>query len=81
MTNEPPEIIFEHRPDATERALRIGCGSLIGIAIAVALGIRLLPTALQFVVLCTVLIVVCSWLALKNGDRFFYEVLRWLPWV
>jgi uncharacterized membrane protein YccC len=81
MASDVPEIIFERKPDRTERSLRIGCGSLVGIALTVALGIRLAPTTVLFIVLFVVLVVLCACLAVRYGDRFFYEVLRWLPWV
>jgi hypothetical protein len=39
MADEPPEIFFEPKPDPFERKVRIGCGSVFGLAIGFLAGI------------------------------------------
>jgi Flp pilus assembly protein TadB len=81
MPNEPPEIIFEHAPDALERKIRIGCGALLGLVAALFFILRWAYLSAGVAVVVVLLSVcVCAWLALRYGDEFWREMLKALRW-
>lgn len=81
MPSDPPEIILSPKPDALEMKVRIGCGSLFGLFFGVLAGLYWWPTAVGLVLFVAACVVLCAWMALKFGDRFWTEgVMKWLPW-
>ena len=66
--------------DPLERRLRIGCGSLIGLALALMTSAYLWRSWTGFLVTALLAAAVCSWLALRHGDRFFEEALQCFGW-
>jgi hypothetical protein len=81
MPSEPPEIIFEHAPDALERKVRVGCGALLGLVVALLLLLQwayLSMGAMVFILLVSV--GTCAWLALRYGDEFWREMLKAIRW-
>jgi hypothetical protein len=70
-------------PDGFDRAIRMGCGSLLGLLLGIPLAIYLWRDfratwlswgALVFVVLS------CALFALRYGDRFWHWVMENRPW-
>ena len=83
MPDPKPEIILEDPPDPMERNLRIGCGSVVGLVVALCLAFRFLPSLAGFLVTALLAVVACAWLALRYGDAFFESMLKWMqgPWM
>ena len=81
MADNAPKIIFDREPDLTEKALRIGCGAVVGIAAALLLSLHWWPSVTGFVLLIVVLAAACAHFALRYGDHFFHEALKWFRWL
>jgi hypothetical protein len=82
MAKEPPVIFFDPVPDAMERKIRIGCGSVFGLFIALLVALRWFYFSVGiFAVLAIVFACLFGWLALRYGDRFWREILQALPWL
>lgn len=81
MADKTPEIIFDREPDRIEKALRIGCGMVVGIAVTLLLSLHWWPSVTGFVLLAIVLVTACARLALRYGDHFFHEALKWFRWL
>jgi hypothetical protein len=77
-------VMSDPPPDRIERAVRVGCGGLFGLATGLAIAIYVaLSTASEMVLIVAVFAAVCALLALRFGDRFWYGLrhLKWLsPW-
>ena len=71
----------EVEPDALEKKIRIGCGTLAGLAVGASvgvLGLGLRAGALwAFVGLA---VIVCAFLAFRWGDRFWITLMGVLKW-
>jgi hypothetical protein len=80
MAAEPPEIIFAREPDPLERKVRIGCGSVFGLVFGFGCGIHWWPTSLGLIGYALVGMAACAWLALRFGDAFWVEGVKWLRW-
>ena len=66
----------------SDRALRFGCGALLGIVIVLALGLGGVAQGdlSLLVVLGLVVVVTCGLLGASHGDRFFKAVVSRLDW-
>lgn len=67
-------------PPVAEQVTRIGCGAVVGLFLGVALIVNMADAfssrAARGVVLF-VLVVACSWLGWRFGDRFFHSIPKW----
>lgn len=68
--------------EKTERGLRIGCGALVGVLLAISSSIYWLRDGgwWGFVLILAVAVSLCIGLALRYGDEFFLKMGKWLPW-
>jgi len=69
--------------DRGEKAIRFGCGFIFGLFVAfwVAAKCCFPDWTILFVVGGLIAGVVCGWLALKRGDRFWYSIRdKWYRW-
>jgi len=77
-------VVDDPPPDRVERAVRLGCGGLFGLAGGVAIAIDVaVSTVSEMVLIVAASTAVCAGLALWFGDRFWYGLrhLKWLsPW-
>jgi hypothetical protein len=78
-TPQPPRV-----PDRTELVVRFGCGAIVGLLCGLFVGVGLLfvfPGIWSFVVIAIVLgtPVLYGMLAMKLGDRFWWDIRQWLP--
>ncbi len=72
----------DHKPDPLERKIRFGCGFIFGLVLGLLEFARTMYKSVGLVAVLTVMAaLVCGWLALKYGDRFWYGILqRWRWW-
>lgn len=75
MASDPPEIIFAPKLDTLERNVRLGCGSIFGLAFGFVAGLYWWPTPLGVGTLVIVSFLTCAWMALKLGDRFWTDFI------
>ncbi len=74
---------YDHKPDPLEKKIRFGCGFLFGLVIVFFEFARTIyrHNSVGFVITCAVILaLVCGWLALKYGDRFWHYVLERVRW-
>jgi hypothetical protein len=79
-----PNPVQGHEPDPMEKRIRFGCGFLFGLVIGLFEFARVLYTSAGLVVAVSAVsaALVCCWLAMKYGDRFWTELLsRWQWWM
>ena len=75
-------IFYDNKPDPLEKKVRFGCGFAFGLVIGFFEFARSLYRSAGMTIALTVIAaLVCGWLALKYGDRFWYGVMkRWRWW-
>ena len=79
--SDPDPVLSDPRPDALERRLRIGCGSVFGLMLGGVAGLYWWPTPLGIAALVVVCVVFCGRMALRLGDRFWTETIpKVLSW-
>lgn len=69
---------MNNKPDKFEKRVRFGCGGLFGIF--AGLNAALYTARNSTVVFClTILffVVLCGFMAMKQGDRFWYSLNKW----
>lgn len=71
---------MNNKPDNLEKGIRFGCGGLIGMFIGLYLGLNFLfeDNIIVFILTDAILIVVCGFMAMKQGDRFWLSLKNWL---
>ena len=75
------ELSLKDEPDRLEKGIRFGCGTMIGILIALKLTYRILIDHSGFLAATCIIALVCGLLAVKYGDRFWDTVIEFLnPW-
>jgi high-affinity Fe2+/Pb2+ permease len=77
------------KPDQFEKRLRFGCGFLFGLLVGGVLAILLIIKLLQggaasfygmkvtVVAVVPGMAVLCGWLAMRRGDRFWHQAIDW----
>ena len=73
MHEDPPR-------DASERNVRIGCGTLLGLFIACVIGFQTYPSWTTWALIAIACVAICAWLAVRYGDSFWHKVLDLLRW-
>ena len=76
-------MFYDHKPDPIEKKIRFGCGFLVGLIIGFLEFARITyryDSGGLIISLAVILALVCGWLALKYGDRFWEEALRRCRW-
>ena len=73
---------YEHKPDPLEKKVRFGCGFLFGLLVGFFEAARYLYRHYPASMLTTGIVVgalICGWLAMRYGDRFWFSMLgtRW----
>jgi|GEM_PF-886081 len=74
------------KPDKEEKGIRFGCGSLFGLLIGLFLcfntlfGDLFFTNNLVILGIITSLILLCGFLAMKKGDKFWYNLSKLFPW-
>ncbi len=71
------------KPDKEEKCIRFGCGSIFGLALGCGICLNNLSRHLLFtnnIVIISIIITItllCGYLAMKNGDKFWYTKKPW----
>ena len=60
--------------DKQERNVRIGCGALLGIFVAVLIGFKALLDWTAWGVVLILCVAVCAWASVRWGDRFWEAI-------
>jgi hypothetical protein len=75
----------DHVPDATEKALRLGCGAIAGFVLGCYIALELwAPGSSRAIdiLITAIATLLCAGLAMRHGDRFWYGLWRfWRNWV
>jgi uncharacterized membrane protein YccC len=67
------------QPDALERRIRFGCGSLLGLILGFAIALNWFVHGWGvFLLLLASHALICGWLATRYGDRFWHRIADWL---
>ena len=71
-------------PDMPEKAIRIGCGAVVGLVVGFAIAVGTVSyhahSVASFVIVVGLTIVACGILAWAFGDRFFQFLGKWIRW-
>jgi hypothetical protein len=75
-------LYHDHKTDPLERKIRFGCGFTFGLIIGFFGFAKIMYASPGLVVASAVIAaLVCGWLALKYGDRFWHQMIqRWRWW-
>jgi hypothetical protein len=77
---------YDHKPDSLEKRMRFGCGFLFGLVLGFFGTLRVMYKMMYWynsaglvISIAVISALICGWLALKYGDRFWQEMcrLRW----
>ncbi len=74
--------MYNQEPDRTEKAIRFGCGALLGMLVGFSVTLSFVGItwgAFWAVFLGSVFL--CDWLAMKYGDRFWESIRNLPPWI
>lgn len=70
---------MNHEPDKFEKIVRFGCGSVFGFVLGLYLFLDLFASEGIIIVIMAVfaIVIICGFLAMKKGDRFWYSIKNW----
>jgi hypothetical protein len=71
---------MNNKPDKFEKRVRFGCGGLFGVFAGFNVAFYMARSHNSLVVFClTILlfVVLCGFMAMKQGDRFWYSLRKW----
>lgn len=69
------------RPDREEKVIRFGCGTLAGLVLGFGVAMKERVTSWGvFVGILLGMALVCGWLAMREGDKFWIERTKRKPW-
>ncbi len=67
-------------PEAMEKRVRFGFGALLRLCIGLSAGLSWCSVEGASVWLLLVPVMLCGWLAVRYGDRFWERIGPWLWW-
>jgi hypothetical protein len=71
-------------PDMPEKAIRIGCGAVVGLVVGFALAVGTVSyyanSHASFMIVIGLSAIACGILAWAFGDRFFQFLSKWIRW-
>jgi hypothetical protein len=77
--------LVNSKPESQEAFVRIGCGALVGLLVGAAVVVGTVSywanSSLAIAGVVVVSVVVCAFLGLRFGDRFFHSVHKWIGWL
>jgi Na+-driven multidrug efflux pump len=65
-------------PDRLDKQIRFGCGFLFGLPLGFLLALKtLMESAGALTTLTLAIACLCGWLAMRYGDKFWTDLVRW----
>jgi len=66
-------------PDTSEKAIRFGCGFVVGLMVAVSALLEWADAPVErWVIAGLVVAAVCGWLAMRHGEGYWESLAKWL---
>ena len=88
MKDKLPKIYFDSEKDPMESNIRMGCATVFGIFFALYAIYRLYRwryfseyTFYVFLILAILFIWLFAYLAMRDGDSFWRQILKGFPWL
>jgi hypothetical protein len=79
MKDTEPVILFDPKPEGLELALRLICGAILGMFLALSAWLRLAPIEIAWTFgLFATSVATCAWAAARYGDHFWHKLAGWL---
>lgn len=68
--------------EPADKAIRFGCGATVGAGVGMLFALQAVWVTWGGVAVAGLLgALLCGWLAMRYGERFWDAFLRWGPWI